>query len=324
MRRTLRGALAAALAALALALTLTACGASSSYSVAGGAAAASGTAAEAPAAENRMLATADTAASSSQQKSAGTQNEAKLIRTASLEMEATDFDSAAAALAKLVKDCGGYFESSSVDSYGGGYRSGSYTVRVPADKFDAFRSQAGTLCHLLSQSASTQDVSESYYDNAGRLKTQQIKLERLQALLAKASKMEDIITLEDAISQTEQEIDSLSGELRHVDALVDYASVSVSLQEVYRLSNTEEPVEGFSARFATALRSGWEGFLAGMQELLVALAYSWAWLVILLLAVLVVLGIVRRRRRTRKLRQQSVPPVQKIQLGGQQDPKEKP
>ena len=52
----------------------------------------------------------------------------------------------------------------------------------------------------------------------------QIKLERLQKLLAQAENMEDIITIESAISETEWNIEDLSGTLRHYDALVDFWS----------------------------------------------------------------------------------------------------
>ena len=111
--------------------------------------------------------------------------DAKLIYTASLEMETTAFDDAARGLTALTEQCGGYFESSSVENYGSGYRTGTYTVRVPAGQFSAFCQKAGQLCHVLRQNSAAQDVSEAYYDTAGRLKTQQTKLERLQALLAR-------------------------------------------------------------------------------------------------------------------------------------------
>ena len=46
--------------------------------------------------------------------------------------------------------------------------------------------------------------------------------------------MADIITIESAISDTEYEIESLSGTLRHYDALVDYATVSLTLSRTFR------------------------------------------------------------------------------------------
>jgi len=225
----------------------------------------------------------------------------KLIYTAELQMETTAFDEAAEAIRDLTADSGGYFQSSSVSSWGSGYRSARYTIRVPAEAYAAFLEQVGALCHVLDRQEYTDNVTEAYYDTDGRLKTQQTKLERLQALLAKAETMEDIITIESAISETEAQIESLAGELRHYDALVDYATVTISLEEVYKLSNVEEPATGFFSRLGSAFVSGFQGFLNGLEDLAVALAYGWTWLVILaLIAVLVVRRLRKRRKDVQK------------------------
>ncbi|MCI6568752.1 MAG: DUF4349 domain-containing protein [Dysosmobacter sp.] len=228
---------------------------------------------------------------------------AKRVYRAELSLETQDFDAAAESLTALVEDCGGWFQDSGVGEYGSGYRHGSYTVRVPAEEFQRFLTQVGELCHVTWQNTSCEDVSEYYYDTAGRLKTQQTKLERLQALLAKAENMEDIITIESAISDTEQAIDSLSGELRHYDSLVGYSTVTLSLEEVYRLSDTEAPATGFVQRLGTALSSGWKGFITGVQGILIALAYGWVWLLVLAAVIVVVLRVLRRKRN-RKLSDQ--------------------
>ena len=109
--------------------------------------------------------------------------------------------------------------------------------------------------------------------------------------------MEDIITIESAISETEQAIDSLSGTLQHYDALVDYATVNISLREVYKLSNVEEPATGFGSRLSAAFVSGWNNFISGMESLLVGLAYGWMWV---LLALAVAAAAVARLRRRGK------------------------
>ena len=108
--------------------------------------------------------------------------------------------------------------------------------------------------------------------------------------------MEDIITIESAISETEQQIDSLSGELQHYDALVDYSTVNLTLNEVYKLSNVEEPVTGFGGRVAEALSSGWKNFVNALEGALVVLAYGWMW-VLLLAAVVIIVCRVRNRKR---------------------------
>ena len=224
--------------------------------------------------------------------------EQKLIYTAYLEMESTAFDKTAEALASLTRACGGYFSSSNVRNYNSGYRSANYVIRVPAEKYEEFLDQAGELCHVLRRSSTAEDISEQYYDIAGRLKTQQTKLARLQELLKQAESVEDLITIESAISDTETQIEYLSGTLQRYDGLVDYATVDVQLQEVYRLSNTEEPVKGFGSRFVTALRSGWENFVDDTEDFLVDLAYSWMWLLIWAVVIVAAVRVIARRRKS--------------------------
>ena len=223
----------------------------------------------------------------------------KLIRTAQTNLETTDFEKAVQGLTDLTEQMGGYFESSSVGKRSNG-RWADYTVRVPAAKYQAFLDQAGELCHETWRDTQQEDISERYYDTQGRLKTQQIKLERLQALLAKAENMEDIITIESAISETEQMIDDLSGTLRHYDGKVDYATVSISLSEVYKLSNVEEVPDSFMSRLGKAFSGGWSNFTDAIENFAVALAYGWMWVLILVVVAVVVVRVLRARRRKAK------------------------
>ena len=146
----------------------------------------------------------------------------KMIYRGYLYLESTAFDEAVEGLNQLVAKMGGYFESSELNNYSP-YRSACYVVRVPSAKYNEFCGQVGGLAQLNSQRHTTENVSEAYYDTESRLLTQRTKLERLQELLAKAENMEDIITLESAIADTELNIEYLTGTLRKYDALVDYA-----------------------------------------------------------------------------------------------------
>lgn len=259
--------------------------------------------AEAPAESYSMDAAADygtgngsmmPAAEGSGETSSAVQG-SKRIYTATLQLETTGFDEAVSSLTELVDSSGGWVSSSSVSNQSSSYRYADLTVRVPVEQYRDFLTQAGELCHLLYTQEYVDDVTEAYYDTAGRLETQQIKLERLQNLLAQAEKMEDIITIESAISETEQMIDSLSGTLQHYDTQVDYATVNISLQEVGKLSNVEEPTATLGGRLSAALASGGRSFLHFVEDLLVLLAYSWVWLVILAVAAIVVVRRLKKR-----------------------------
>lgn len=237
----------------------------------------------------KYSATADSANSS-----AGISGQ-KLIRTATLEMETTEFEEAAQGMTDLTEELGGYYESSNVYNRKNGSRWAEYTVRIPAEKYNAFLTLAGELCHVTRQESRQEDVSEVYYDTAGRLKTQQIKLERLQSLLAQAELMEDIITIESAISETEMAIDSLSGTLRHYDGKVDYATIHVNLQEVYKLSNVEEVPDTFGDRLGRSFTRGINNFVDSLEDLAVSFAYSWMWWLLVVVIAVVVIRVVRKR-----------------------------
>ena len=291
---------------LMMLLTLTACGGAKSEEATASNSAAmdSWTEAETPAAPAEDMAYGggvkyEEAVSAESQTESGTVAQ-KLICTAWLEMETTEFDTATAALTDLTEQLQGYFESSTVGERGSGSRWAEYTIRVPAEKYRTFLNQAGELCHETWRNTSQENVTESYYDTQGRLRTQRIKLERLQALLAKAELMEDIITIESAISETEQMIDDLSGTLRHYDGQVDYATVSISLSEVYKLSDVEEVPDSFISRLGKAFSGGWSDFTDGLENFAVALAYGWMWVLILAAVAVAVVRIFRKRRRKAK------------------------
>ena len=130
-----------------------------------------------------------------------------------------------------------------------------------------FLDQAGQAAHVTSRDEYAEDVSEAYYDNESRLSTQRTKLERLQLLLSQATVMEDIIALETAISETELEIEHLTGSLRKYDSLVGYSTVTLRLQEVYRLSSDEEPAITFGQRMGSAFTVGLARGINNLEEL---------------------------------------------------------
>ena len=140
----------------------------------------------------------------------------KIIYTADVDLETKEFDQASQALEEAVKELGGWFESRSLYQ-GGSYRRLSCTIRVPAEQFEPLLERAGEAAHMVSRDAYSEDVSEAYYDSEARLATQLTKLDRLQALLAQAATMEDIIELETAISDTELEIGRVCVQLASPD-----------------------------------------------------------------------------------------------------------
>ena len=237
----------------------------------------------------------------------------KLILRADLNVETLDFDAASAGLETLVDSLGGYFENKEL--YQGGYystntyRSASYVVRVPSEQYDAFLSSvSGTEnCHVVRLNEYVDNVGQEYFDAESRLKTQRIKQERLQALLAEATNMEDIIALENALTEVEYEIDQYTTTLNRYDGLIGYATITVSLSQVGRLSDTATEPEGLGTRMARGFKNSVTSFIDGLGDFAVWFSYNFIGVLIFLAAALV--GIRFVLKAWKKRRAPIIPPA---------------
>jgi len=224
---------------------------------------------------------------------------AKLIRRAELVIQTTQFDQAIQALDELVIQHGGYYESASL--YGGSYRnahanrSGEYVIRIPAAQFTAFQSSTGALGYVTRSTESSEDVGERYYDAEARLKTQRTKQERLLSLLEKAATMEDIIDLENALSDVEYEIEQLSSTLNRYDALISYSTFTIYLEEVYEVTEEVGEKESLIQRMSAGFTASGKGIVQGMQNLMVWFSYH-VFGVIFLISICAVIGIIVKRK----------------------------
>ena len=223
---------------------------------------------------------------------------AKLIRRAEFSIQTEQFDESVAALNRLTAECGGYFETASV--YGGGRRDananrwGEYVVRVPAEKYNQFFTGAGELGYVTGRSESSEDVGERYYDTEARLKTQRTKQERLLTLLEKAETMEDIISLENALSEVEYQIEQYSSTLNRYDALINFSTFTIRLNEVGEVNQEVGETASLGTRMAAGVQSSFRGLVRGGRDFLIWASYN-LFLVIILAAVVVVAAIVGKR-----------------------------
>lgn len=226
----------------------------------------------------------------------------KLVLRADLRLETIDFDDAVEKLNKLVSDCGGYYEQSDVDMgsyYSDGYRYGRYTVRVPKDKYDTFLNSVGEVCHMTSRNESAEDVGLQYYDIESRIRLLEIKQERLMKLLEQATTMEDIITLENALSDIQYQLESNNIQKNRYDSLIDYSTISIRLEQVQRLSGQPLEQQGFFAQLGSAFSRGFLNTVDGFSDILLTLAYNIIPLSIFALILIGFASLLKKRRKNR-------------------------
>ena len=243
---------------------------------------------------------ASTAAAGSSAAESAYSSNAKLIRRASLSLESRSFDETCTAIEQLTASLGGYMESSEIYgeeySYSAG-RTAYYTARVPSESYDSFLSAMGDIseCQMVSRSESTEDVGQTYADIETHIEMLNTKLERLNNLMSEATKMEDIITIEDAITDTEYELASYSAEKNSYDDLIGFSTFSIDISEVLEYTPIEEPT--FGERLGSAFVSGLENFVDGLQSFIVWFLGNLIGIIIFVIIVIVIVLLIKKLRK---------------------------
>ena len=233
----------------------------------------------------------------------------KIIYSANISAETTQFDEAVARIEAMVADYQGFVESSNV--YGSTRynddgtttvvdRHASYTLRIPADRFEQFMSESSSIGNVLSANRYAENVTSAYTDYEARLSSLKTQEERLLAMLEKSEDVESLIALEQRLADVRYETESIERNLRNMDMQIRYSTVSIDLDEVEIYTPTAAVQRTFGEKFNDAFSDGWRSFGRGIQRFILGLTEALPALllaaVIVLAAVLIVKRCVRKSR----------------------------
>ena len=98
-----------------------------------------------------------------------------IIYTATVDLVVENLTNGQNKLTQLVKANGGYIAQTDVGGASGSQRTGSWKVRVPVEKYEAFMAGAQRLGELQSINSSSQDVTAEFYDVSARIKINRSK-----------------------------------------------------------------------------------------------------------------------------------------------------
>ena len=217
------------------------------------------------------------------------ENPEKIIYSADATVETTEFDKTLEELAALIKEYGGWVQSSSINganyysiSRGSSYnRSADYTIRIPSDKFQTVMGTLSTLGNVPYSYTYTENVSAQYYDVQSRLTAYKTQEARLLEMMEKAQTVEDTITIEEKLTELQYKIDSLQSSLNNWDRQVNYSTISLSVQEVGEYTEQQAVTISYGQRLLNAFTDSLKGAGRFFKNLLVFLVSAIPTLVIL-------------------------------------------
>lgn len=119
----------------------------------------------------------------------------------------------------------------------------SITIRVPKDSFTSAFNAILSLGDVLNKSVTSEDVSEAFTSVELRLKTAQTTRDRLLALLEKASDEEEKIKILRQLQRLNEQIDVIEAQMRTLQSLADYSSISVDLTARKAVADGTQQIE---------------------------------------------------------------------------------
>ena len=205
----------------------------------------------------------------------------KLIRNVDMDVETESFDVLLASAQSQAEELGGYIESSSISnsSYASSTsaaRSARLTARIPSEKLD------GYLAGISKQSNVTRKSDVDLQSHKKALLAEQ---ESLLSMMEQAESIEDIIAINEQLTDVRYQIESMESQLRTYDNQVDYSTVNLYIDEVERY--TPGAAKSAGARIA-------EGFSANIYRVgsfFKNFAIEFIILLPILIAIAIVLGI---------------------------------
>jgi hypothetical protein len=170
-------------------------------------------------------------------------------------------------------------------------------ARVPSQKLDAFLNSLEENGTVISRSVNTADVTDEMIETGSRKEALLAEEKALLAILEKAVTVEDIIRVQDRLSNVRAELQAYSQKLQGLQNQVAYSTVRIDVSEVNRIT---APTQKFRALASS-------GFLGSLREIGQGLRNFALWfigaipyLVTLALPAALLAIVIRRVRKNRR------------------------
>jgi hypothetical protein len=141
-----------------------------------------------------------------------------LVYTANLTLAIFEVEPARKAIETLARELGGYMASQSNQAI---------TVRVPVERFHDAMARVEKLGDIINRQVQAEDVTQEFFDLEVRLKSARAVRERLEQLLARASRVDESIAIERELERVVGEIERLEGRIRYWRDRASFSTIAV-------------------------------------------------------------------------------------------------
>ncbi|MCX7656154.1 MAG: DUF4349 domain-containing protein [Treponemataceae bacterium] len=103
-------------------------------------------------------------------------------------------------------------------------------IRVPRERFQHILSQLEQLGKVRTKNISTEDVTDTYVDLEQRIKNKRTLVERYREYLKNSKNIEEILKVEQVLSDATYELERLEGSFTHLSQQIAYSTINLVLE----------------------------------------------------------------------------------------------
>ncbi|MEZ5091935.1 DUF4349 domain-containing protein [Nocardioides sp.] len=170
-------------------------------------------------------------------------------------------------------------------------------VRVPAKEFDDTMNALEDVGDVDSSKRTSEDVTIQVIDTDVRVRAQEASLRRIEALLARAQNLRDIVAIESQLTRRQADLDSLKQQQAWLADQTSMSTITVQLRHTPKAAAKPKAEEhGFLA----GLAAGWDGLKSATTGTLTVVGALLPFAIVLLVLGLPLWAVGRRLQRRRQ------------------------
>lgn len=216
--------------------------------------------------------------------------ERKLTKNGYIGISVDDIGDMENIVGNIAQKSSGYVFSVDQREYSG-TRTVNITIKVKSSEFDNVMNSLKELGKVTSTNFTVDDLTLEYAGTEAEIATLKTKEERLNAILAKAEKIEDILAVETQLQITRQELMSASSRISILKNQTDYSTITVNITDSKGIS--QNPPENFFERLVSNFRNGFRYWGRTLADVISAVIFALP----LILVIALILYFAKRMRK---------------------------
>ena len=151
------------------------------------------------------------------------------------------------------------------------------TIRIPTEYFEEFLNAMDGYGKVTSKTSTVENITRRYNDVTVQIEALQIQQDRLLEMMDKAETIEDMILVEQRLTEVQTQLNSYKNMRESMDTDVKYSTITMTVDEVKEYNDTHP---NFFQQIGEAFVDGFKSFFYNAEDFLIALVYALPYLII--------------------------------------------